>query len=384
LNNTLHIISFDIPYPANYGGVIDVFHKLRLLHKSGTDIILHCFEYGREQSEELKSLCKEVYYYPRNMSTMNFLSFKPFIVKSRISENLISRLLKDDFPILFEGLHSCGIIDDERIKNRKKIYRESNIEHQYYFHLAKAEKNPIKLIYFLTESIRLRFFQKKLKHADLMLVVSQSDTAYLKKHFPAKKVCYLPSFHENDDVISLSGHGEYALYHGNLAVAENDRAAKFLIQNVFSEIKTPLIIAGLNPGNSLKKLCQKYDHIKLEANIPFERMLYLMQNAQLHILITFQATGLKLKLLNTLYQGRFCLANTAMLQGTGLGEACIITDSPEEIKQQIQEYFQKDFSIAELQQRRRILSEAYDNSTKCQKLIDLVLSVKTTKGHHLQ
>ncbi len=27
----LHIISFDIPYPPNYGGVIDVFYKLKAL-----------------------------------------------------------------------------------------------------------------------------------------------------------------------------------------------------------------------------------------------------------------------------------------------------------------------------------------------------------------
>ena len=31
----LHIVSFSIPYPANYGGVIDVFYKLVALHKAG-------------------------------------------------------------------------------------------------------------------------------------------------------------------------------------------------------------------------------------------------------------------------------------------------------------------------------------------------------------
>ena len=41
----LHIISFDIPYPPNYGGVIDVYYKIRTLHKLGIKIHLHCFEY---------------------------------------------------------------------------------------------------------------------------------------------------------------------------------------------------------------------------------------------------------------------------------------------------------------------------------------------------
>ena len=48
----LHIVSFDIPYPPNYGGVIDVYYKLKALHRKGVKIILHCFEYpGRARSE---------------------------------------------------------------------------------------------------------------------------------------------------------------------------------------------------------------------------------------------------------------------------------------------------------------------------------------------
>jgi len=42
----LHIVSFDVPYPANYGGVIDVFYKLKALHSLGIEIYFHVFEYG--------------------------------------------------------------------------------------------------------------------------------------------------------------------------------------------------------------------------------------------------------------------------------------------------------------------------------------------------
>ena len=27
----VHIVSFDVPYPPNYGGVIDVFYKIKTL-----------------------------------------------------------------------------------------------------------------------------------------------------------------------------------------------------------------------------------------------------------------------------------------------------------------------------------------------------------------
>ena len=46
MKNKLHIISLDIPFPANYGGVIDIFYKLKSLSNLGVEIILHCFEYG--------------------------------------------------------------------------------------------------------------------------------------------------------------------------------------------------------------------------------------------------------------------------------------------------------------------------------------------------
>ena len=51
----LHIVSFDIPWPPNYGGIIDVFYKIRALHGAGVQIHLHCFEYQRQQSSVIPS-----------------------------------------------------------------------------------------------------------------------------------------------------------------------------------------------------------------------------------------------------------------------------------------------------------------------------------------
>ena len=53
MDKNLHVISFDIPWPVNYGGVIDVFYKITALAGLGVKIHLHCFEYGRKESKEL-------------------------------------------------------------------------------------------------------------------------------------------------------------------------------------------------------------------------------------------------------------------------------------------------------------------------------------------
>ena len=66
-DNHLHIIAFDVPYPANYGGVIDVFYRVKALSEAGVKVHLHCFEYGRGEQEILKR-CHEVKYYKRDTS----------------------------------------------------------------------------------------------------------------------------------------------------------------------------------------------------------------------------------------------------------------------------------------------------------------------------
>ena len=108
----LHIIAFDVPYPANYGGVIDVFYRVKALIEAGVKVHLHCFEYGRGEQEILKR-CHEVKYYKRDMSFAKQLSLMPFIVNTRRSEALVQDLLKDDYPILCEGLHTTAVILDK-------------------------------------------------------------------------------------------------------------------------------------------------------------------------------------------------------------------------------------------------------------------------------
>lgn len=368
----LHIVSFDVPFPANYGGVIDVFYKLVALKKAGVKIHLHCFDYGRGKASQLNDLCEEVHYYPRKTGFATNISLKPYIVNSRKSDALIENLLHDDYPILFEGLHSCYFIHDVRLKNRFKIYRESNIEHHYYYHLFKSEKNPGKKAFFLLESFRLAQYQKVLKFADLMLVVSQSDTDYLQHAFPDNKVVYLPSFHPNDDFSVIPGKGEYVFYHGKLSVTENYKAAEYLITRIFSSGPHKLIIAGMDPPEHLRKLCEGLPNVSLMINPDDETMFSLIQNAQANILITFQATGLKLKLLNTLYKGRFCLVNSKMVQGTGLGELCWVADKDEDLKIALDEIFVKTFDISEVESRRKLLIRNYSNAENARKLIDLV------------
>ena len=104
LTKKLNIVCFDVPFPATYGGVMDVFYKIRSLSESGIQIYLHVFHYGRQEQVELTKYCAKVNYYPRKTTFVNNIGFLPYIVKSRSNKDLISNLKAVEAPILFEGL----------------------------------------------------------------------------------------------------------------------------------------------------------------------------------------------------------------------------------------------------------------------------------------
>jgi hypothetical protein len=368
---TLHVIAFDVPYPANYGGVIDVFYKLKYLHEFGVEIILHCFEYGRGEQNKLNKYCKKVFYYKRGKSILHQFSHLPFIVKTRINEQLVSNLLLDDGAILFEGLHTCGIINDQRLKNRFKIYRESNIEHDYYMHLSRAEKSIFKKIYFSIEAFKLKKFEVILQHADFMLTVSKKDNEYLNNKFPNKKIEYLPSFHPYKTVEIIIGKGDYVLYHGNLQIAENHAAAVYLVNHVFTDERIKYKIAGLQPQQELKKLISNKPNIELIENPNDTELKKLIQHAHLNCLITFQESGLKLKLLHALYAGRFCVVNQSMLYGTDLAELCIVANSADEMKKAIVDAFKKPFESNYVEERKIKLNQ-FDVIQNAERIKELI------------
>jgi hypothetical protein len=368
----LHIVSFDIPYPANYGGVIDVFYKIKALHSAGVRIHLHCFEYHRKPSPELAEFCYEVNYYPRKTGLLSAFTWMPYIVYSRRSKDLLQKLCMDDHPILFEGIHSCYYLSNKLLENRLKIYRESNIEHQYYYHLFKAESNLFKKIYFLISGLKLRIFQSKLGHSTLMLTVSREDNAYLASKFPGIKVEYLPSFHRDDDIRIKPGKSDYILYQGNLSVAENRKAAEFLISKVFDKSDIKLVIAGLNPSDGLFRLAGKHDNVTLIANPSEVKMTELIRNAHINMMVTFQPTGLKLKIINALFNGRFCLVNQEMVTGTELCGICEIANTPSSLRQKAEELMNRSFNEEMVLNRKEVLMKWHSNKENCIALLNVL------------
>jgi len=367
----IHQISFDIPIPVNYGGVIDVYFKLKALKNIGIKVHLHCFQYGRKKEKELEDLCESVNYYKRRINKTKLFKRLPYIVDTRSSEDLLKNLLKDDYPILFEGLHSCFHLNSDLLKNRKKIVRTHNIEHDYYSNLAKVEKNIFKRYYFFNEASKLKRFEEVLNHANGIAAISKNDKIHFEKQY--KNVTQVSAFHPNEDVVIKKGFGNYALYHGSLEVGENNQAALFLIKEIFNDINIPLIIAGNKPSKELVELANNNKNIELKTRVSSNKIYELVANAQINILPTFQATGIKLKLLSALYTGRHCIVNTPMVFQTGLEDLCSIQDSPENMKSELKRLFKLEFNDDEIKKRKEILlKNGFSNLSNINKLVKIL------------
>lgn len=366
----LHIVSFDVPFPPNYGGVIDVFFKIKSLHQSGVKVHLHCFEYGRKQSDELKPVCASVNYYQRNTAKSQLFNKLPYIIISRASESLINNLVKDEYPILFEGLHCCYFLSDARLKNRLKIVRTHNVEHDYYISLARVEKDIFKRYYFYNEAGKLEAFEPILQQANYIAAISLNDTNYFQYRF--KNARYIPAFHSNESITCKPGKGSYALYHGNLSIGENNEAALYLVNDVFNELDHQLIIAGNKPSKELRAAINGKVNIQLQADVSISELSNLITEAHINILPTFQPTGIKLKLLTALFKGRHCLVNDTMVENTGLESLCHVAHTTEDFKKHLKRLFKREMNAADLEKRIKVLSENFSNDASAKKLLALI------------
>jgi hypothetical protein len=374
LERHLHIISFDVPYPADYGGVVDVFCTIKGLHAAGVQVHLHCFEYGRGEQPELEQYCTSVHYYPRLTGHKCVSAKLPYIVASRSSPALLDNLLKDDHPILAQGIHCTYLLLDERFKDRKVIVRLFNTEYTYYEQLYKATAatSLFKKLYYHHESKMLRQYERQIIDKALFLSLSEQDVTRYRQELGAKKIAYLPPLLPYNEVTGKEGVGCFCLYHGNLSVAENEKAALWLLEEVFNDLSVPFVIAGKEPSRKLERAAEEQGHCCMVANPSEKELQDMIGKAQINILPSFNCTGIKLKLLNALFNGRHCVVNEATVHSTGLEAACHTGNNAVAFKSLVMQLYNQPFTEEETRLRKKILCHSFDNARNVQRLIQWI------------
>ncbi len=369
MDKHLHIISFTVPYPVDHGGVYDLFYKLAALHAQGVLIHYHCFDYGRGKQTELDKYCVSVDYYERNHGHKGISNTLPYIVSSRKNELLLQNLLKDDHPILMEGVHCTYLLTDERFNHRKCFVRLHNVEYQYYLDLGKSSSSLLKKVYYWLESRLLHAYEKKIASKAFFWSVTEKDAVVYRKELGCKSITHLPVYLPSWEVQGPEGMGTYCLYHGDLAIEANEKAATWLLQKVFKGLNVPFVIAGKEPSEKLHNLVQRNMHTCLIADPSEKEMQDIIAKAHIHILPSYTNTGIKLKLLNSVFNGRHCVVNPATVNGSGLESACHTGTTANAFRELIVQLYHQPFTTEEINLRKRLVRGMFDNERTAEKMI---------------
>lgn len=370
LNRILHIVSLNVPYPPNYGGVYDLYFKLPALKQEGVQIHLHCFDYGRGPQKELEQHCVSVHYYSRNVGHKGLSTKLPYIVASRQNEQLAQTLLQDNYPIFMEGVHCTFPLMDPRFKERPCFVRLHNVEYQYYSQLAEVTKSFSKKLYYKWESNRLKAYEREIASKATFWGVTEKDDDVYRNEFGCKNIEHLPLY--IPDTWSVSGQeglGSYCLYHGDLSVPSNEQAAFWLLENVFQKLKVPFVIAGKNPSERLKKKTYEQTHTCIVENPSDAEMEDMIKKAHIHVLPSYIKTGIKIKLVHALFHGRHVVVNPATVDGSNLESACYVAKSAQAFADTVAQLYHQPFTNEELELRRKLLGSHFNNQNNAQKMV---------------
>ena len=367
---SLHIISFDYPFPPVYGGAIDVFYKVKSLHSLGFEITLHCFV---DQLPDDNSLLNQYVYnlhcYERKQKGLRLFSRAPFSVASRFHESVLANIAKVDAPLLFEGLQSTYLLQRYQKTNQKVYLRLMNLESNYFGGLAKSERGLFKKLALHVEAFKYNYYQKIIQNFDAVFTLSLYETNYVAKHY--QNAVYVPVFHGNEVVSNLSEFGNYALYHGDLRMSDNRRAALFLIE-VFKKIPDFKLIIACNRGKRLiKRHIEGYENLSHTTIKNQQHLDELLANAHLSVMYSFQQSGTKLKSINSLYKSRHCLINKNMVDDPNIRNLCTMAENESEFVKAVNDLKLKPYT--DYENRKAVLDVVMNDLENAKKIAAVIL-----------
>lgn len=366
---TLHIISFDNPFPPVYGGVIDVFYKIKALHELGIEIHLHCFvSEVPHQFTELEAITRKVYFYKTSVNPFLIFAKAPLSVARRNNKLLLKNLEKTNAPVFFESLKTTYLVDADTLPNHHKILRLHNVEHNYFEGISKSEKSLFHKIIFGLEAKKYKNYEKVIRKFETVITLSHFEHQYINDRF--KECVYVPVFHGNESVSELSPFGKYAFYHGDLRMSDNKRAAAFLIE-VFKKIPDyNLVIASGCGAAFVEKRILGFSNI---SYVPIQNQHHLdqlLEEAHINVMLSFQQSGTKLKLINSLYKSRFCIINANIVDDVNIQSLCKIAETESEFINQVNRL--KDQPYLDFENRNKILKRILNDHVNA-RLIEEVI-----------
>jgi len=293
------------------------------------------------------------------------------VVASRKDPILLMKVLSNPAPVLIDGIQCSYWMEHEDFREQKLIFRANNIEHEYYDGLVNWERNPLKKIYLKREAKKLRNYEGVLKDVDLILSVAKMDVEHFSQY--AKTIHLPPFFNDSAESHFAPSSDEvdesFVLFQGNLSVKENEHAAVHITQNIAPLSNKFFVIAGLKPSAYLKGVISAQPNVKLIDSPSHEVMNNLIRDARVNLLMTFQQTGVKLKVLHAFQSGKHIIINSKMDDSGIFGSICEVIDDSRAISKKISELMDVEFTQEMKDKRDAKFNAIYSNKKNANKIL---------------
>ncbi|MED5593611.1 glycosyltransferase [Janthinobacterium sp. P210006] len=347
-NKSVLLICFDIPFPDNYGGVIDVWKRIVHLKKMGFTVHVISFYLSEKrlqafnESEEGKLVDRHFPIKSKLMPSWKWITYPLSMAIRFFSEkdarNLGSQLYSHYDYVIVEHtkllLSFFTMLQKFKISFGKKYLRMHNCEAEYYLSMAQAEKGIIRKLFYRIESLKYRHYEKKMlanQFVDEILFISDRDKEIIGPvDLPTSVLPIL-----TDHAYSLSTYENKIntlLFVGNLDLSDNIEAVKRLYAYLAdwlalnSDVK--LVIAGKKVESDMNPFSDfSLENVELFFNISNDFKENLMNQAKVFCSFSMNPAGVKLKTLEGASFGLPILANNNAVNGSGLENSVLNIDS---------------------------------------------------------
>lgn len=346
MDNHLHIVTPDVPSPADGDVLRNIYLKIKAFHRAGVNVHLHSFEFGKGQLSDLEPYCSKIKYYRRNNASESIISSStPYCVASRANLDLVKNLFADDYPILYEGMATTyPVLRENSSQNKVQLLNLGRDDEKYYKNLSTLVPLGLNKLAYLNESRKCKSYLKKLQN-NTALIIKDGATFIGEPEF---------SFTEK--------RGAFCLYFGKLSDRENEYAALWLLENIFNEVEIPFVIAGSNPSAQLDQAAHLRLHTCLVGDPGEKELKELIKKAQLVLMPSFIDIPPVNRLLFSISVGKHVLINPKASGNTGLEKYCSVASTPDQFKEKILQLSNENFLAESHVARQQFISnEDYDN-----------------------
>lgn len=355
MSKRILIVSFDTPYPTNYGGVYDVMAKIRFFkeHDYIVDLISVSLDTERVRIFENYVSKGDIFGNHKNLNAR--ITFKKMF-SCLFSLNPISMTLRNEsldgcsfirenryeFVLIEHAKMSCYAQQLSKLTDAPIYLRLHNDECQYYKALAQKTSSIIKKFFLLNEAARYYRIQKKLLYNEVIsrfLLISENDLSIFddcSSH--VNRLSVLPIyvdeiFPRQNTYVSDSKIYDF-IYVGNLELDDNFDAVilalNFISENGFSEAK--ILVAGkcvsesrqIEIKNAANEIIQGCD---FRYNVSPDELIDIYSSGKVFLNFSTNSGGVKTKLMEALQFQISVLSNHEGVENSGLEDLVILAES---------------------------------------------------------